>query len=70
MKRRIVLALLGLTLLSAKSAAADNRFLVRTNVGRQVLSVVCALEGCTVVRAVDGAVENRGCHPGDCYWEK
>src|SRR5882757_8803849 len=56
MKRRIVLALLCLTLLSAKSAAADNRFIVRTNVGRQLLSVVCALDGCTVVRAIDGTL--------------
>jgi len=56
MKRRIVLALLCLTLLSAKSAAADNRFIVRTNVGRQLLSVVCALDGCTVVRALDGTL--------------
>ncbi len=56
MKRRIVLALLCLTLLSAKPAAADNRFIVRTNVGQQLLSVVCAIEGCTVVRALDGTL--------------
>src|SRR5882757_8676551 len=56
MKRHIVLALLCLTLLSAKLAAADNRFIVRTNVGRQLLSVVCALDGCTVVRALDGTL--------------
>src|SRR5260370_12599034 len=56
MRRRIVLVLLCLTLLSAKPAAADNRFIVRTNVGQQLLSVVCALEGCTVVRALYGTL--------------
>ena len=56
MKRRIVLALLCLTLLSAKPAAADNRFIVRTSLGRQLLSVICALDGCSVVRALDGTL--------------
>jgi hypothetical protein len=43
-------------LLSAKPAAADNRFIVRTNLGQQLLSTVCALHGCTVVRALDGTL--------------
>ena len=56
MKHRIVIALLCLALLSAKPAAADNRFIVRTNLGQQLLSTVCALQGCTVVRALDGTL--------------
>jgi len=56
MKHRIVLALVCLTLLSAKPAAADNRFIVRSNLGQQSLSTVCALQGCTVVGAIDGTL--------------
>src|SRR5258706_995545 len=56
MKHRIVFALFCLTLLSAKPAAADNHFIVRTDLGQQLLSTVCALQGCTVVRALDGTL--------------
>ena len=56
MKRRIVFLLLCLTLLAPKPAAADNRFIVRSNLGQTLLSTVCALQGCTVVRAIDGTL--------------
>jgi hypothetical protein len=56
MKRRILLLLLCLALLTAKPAAAENRFIVRSNLGQQLLSTVCALHGCTVVRALDGTL--------------
>src|SRR5438552_3205089 len=56
MKHRMVFALFCLSLLSAKPAAADNRFIVRTNLGQQVLSTVCVLQGCTVVRTLDGTL--------------
>ena len=56
MKRRIIFFLLCVALLSAKPAAADNRFIVRSNLGKQLLSTVCALHGCTVVRALDGTL--------------
>src|SRR5882762_2337262 len=35
-------------------AAADNRFIVRHPSGLAALQQVCATEGCTVVRALDG----------------
>jgi hypothetical protein len=56
MKRRILLLLLCLALLTAKPAAAENRFIVRSSLGQQLLSTVCALHGCTVVRALDGTL--------------
>jgi len=56
MKHRIVFLLLCLTLLAPKPAAADNRFIVRSNLGQTLLSTVCALQGCTVVRAIDGTL--------------
>jgi hypothetical protein len=56
MKCRTLFLLLCLTLLSAKPAAADNRFIVRSSLGQQLLTTVCALHGCTVVRALDGTL--------------
>lgn len=56
MKRRIFLLFAFLTLLSAKPAAADNRFIVRSNLGAQLLSQVCLLHGCTVVQSLDGTL--------------
>jgi Subtilase family len=56
MKRRIFLLFAFLTLPSAKPAAADNKFIVRSNLGAQLLSQVCLLHGCTVVRSLDGTL--------------
>jgi hypothetical protein len=58
MKRRILFLLFCLALLTAKPAAADNRFIVRTSssLGQQLLSTVCLLQGCTVVGAIDGTL--------------
>jgi hypothetical protein len=57
MKHRILFSLLCFAFLSAKPAAADNRFIVRTNLGQPLLSTVCALNGCTVVGALDGTLK-------------
>lgn len=41
-------------LLTAQPAAAERRFVVRTNLGLSGLQQVCLLHSCTVVRAIDG----------------
>ncbi len=56
MKRRMWLLGALLTLLWTTPAAADNRFIVRSNLGSQALSQLCLLQSCTVVRALDGTL--------------
>jgi len=56
MKRYLWLAAALLTLVSAKPAHADNRFIVRSSLGSTLLSRLCLLQSCTVVTAVDGTL--------------
>src|SRR5579885_2223735 len=59
MKRRILLLLLLLALVLAPSPAAattQNRIIVRSTLGSTVLSSLCLLQGCTVVQALDGTL--------------
>jgi subtilisin family serine protease len=57
MKYRMWLAGLVLALLSASPASANNQFIVRTNLGVGLLSEVCFLDGCAVVQAIDGTLD-------------
>jgi Subtilase family len=56
MKRQLWLAAALLTLLSTAPARADNRFIVRSTLGSTALAQLCALQTCTVVGAIDGAL--------------
>jgi subtilisin family serine protease len=56
MKRRLWLLLALLFVFSAKPAAAEQRYVVRTTLGLSGLQNVCLLHLCNVVRTVDGAV--------------
>lgn len=60
MKRRILLLLLLLALVLAPSPAAatttQNRIIVRSTLGSTVLSSLCLLQGCNVVQALDGTL--------------
>jgi Subtilase family len=56
MKRYLWLAAALLTLVSAKPARADNRFIVRSTLGSAALSQLCLLQNCTVVTAIDGTL--------------
>ena len=56
MKRYLWLAAALLTLVSAKPAHADNRFIVRSSLGSTLLSRLCLLQSCTVVTAIDGTL--------------
>ena len=54
MKHRMWLAGALLTLLWTTPALADNRFIVRSTLGPIVLKQFCVFQGCTVVGALDG----------------
>ena len=60
MKRRVLLLfLLAATVLSpclTATSATQNRIIVRTSLGSSVLSSLCLLQGCTVVGALDGTL--------------
>ena len=59
MKHKMCLAvvLATLVLVSApRAAAGSNRFIVRTSLGSGLLADVCLLNGCTVVGAIDGTL--------------
>jgi len=56
MKRHLWLLLGLLVLLNAKPAAAERRFVVRTNLGLSGLQQVCMLHSCSVVRSIDGTL--------------
>jgi Subtilase family len=56
MKRQLWLAAGLLTLLSTAPARADNRFIVRSTLGNTALTQLCVLQTCTVVGAIDGAL--------------
>lgn len=56
MMRRTWLIAALLTLLWTTPAAAENRFIVRSTLGSQLLSQLCILQGCTVVRVLDGTL--------------
>src|SRR5260370_35459486 len=45
-----------LTLLGTTPALADNRFIVRSTLGPIVLKQFCVFQGCTVVGALDGTL--------------
>ncbi len=56
MKRRTLCALLILCGVWAAPAAAQNRFIVRSDLGQQGLTQFCLLQGCTVVGGLDGTL--------------
>jgi subtilisin family serine protease len=56
MKRSSWLLLILLFFLTAKPAAAEQRFLVRTTLGLSGLQQVCLVHTCNVARTLDGAV--------------
>ena len=56
MKHRMWLAGALLTLLGTTPALADNRFIVRSTLGPIVLKQFCVFQGCTVVGALDGTL--------------
>jgi hypothetical protein len=56
MIRRACLPFLLFLFAMVPSARATNRFIVRSSIGPTVLSELCLLQGCTVVRALDGVV--------------
>jgi subtilisin family serine protease len=56
MKRRLWLLLMLLFVFSAKPAAAEQRYVVRTTLGLSGLQNVCLLHMCNVLRTVDGTV--------------
>ena len=56
MKHRMWLAGALLTLLWTTPALADNRFIVRSTLGPIVLKQLCFFQGCTVVGALDGTL--------------
>jgi len=56
MKNRIWLLVAALTLLLAKPAAAENRFIVRTSGGLQSIQGICAITGCKVSGGLDGSL--------------
>lgn len=56
MKRRMWLAGALTALLWATPAKADSRIIVRTTLGLQELQSLCLLNGCTVVGAIDGTL--------------
>ncbi len=56
MKHRMWLAGALLSLLGTTPALADNRFIVRSSLGPIVLKQFCVFQGCTVVSALDGSL--------------
>jgi subtilisin family serine protease len=56
MKRFRLLAVLLLALLTSGPAAAEQRFIVRTNLGLSSLQQFCLLNLCAVVRGLDGSL--------------
>src|SRR6266849_1445092 len=56
MKRRMWLAGALITLLGAARTFADSRFIVRSPLGVSALQQLCVLQGCTVVGALDGSL--------------
>ena len=56
MKHRVWLAGALLALLWTPPAVADNRFIVRSTQGSSALEQFCVLQGCTVVGAIDGTL--------------
>ena len=57
MKRTIWLLLFTFLLLGAKPAAAEQRFIVRSDLGLNGLQQVCLLNGCKVAGSLDGKVD-------------
>jgi subtilisin family serine protease len=55
-RMRFLGILLALVSVSAAPASANNRIIVRTNLGSRLLSSVCLLNGCTLVGAMDGTL--------------
>lgn len=56
MRRQILLLVVLVMLFSAAPAAAENRFIVRSSLGSPLVTQVCLLQGCTVVRVLDGTL--------------
>lgn len=55
-RKRFLLFLFLLLALGARSATAEQRFIVRSTLGLSGLQQLCLLQSCTVVRTLDGAV--------------
>lgn len=56
MKRLYVFCALLLTLVTPRPSVAEQRFIVRTNLGLSSLQQVCLLHSCSVVRGLDGSL--------------
>lgn len=57
MKRISPIVVLALWLFCPRSASAEQRFIIRTNLGLNALQQICFLNSCSVVRSLDGSLD-------------